>query len=336
MPTALDPLKINKLESSATGRALKAIDEFGSVSTTFVDFTTGLVRDIFRTLVDSSIEQLEAYAELVAKVSGSLADYEQRVVGTDAEFQARGLDYLKSVIVPSFSSSPTGTVTMTGTFPSGTYSPTTIGLDATKLANFKAAFAGVNADLGHGPTAIDGASDPTAATPTPVITESGGTYSINTLDLHKFCIAKLKKEVKASYDRLVMILKMGMQKLVVTDGEIKTSLTFHVDASDSDSITSSQVEQDYSQKSTSWGVNGGFGGSRSLSGKLAGNVISRSLGGSISGGVSSNSFKSRLKVNVMNEKKTAVTNTSVDITGGVTIHFKSDYFPSVDPAAVTP
>lgn len=319
-----EALKINEFEKSATGRAFAALAQFDAVSNTFVDFTTSLVRDVFRTLVDSSIEQLEAYADLVAKVSGSLADFEVRMVGDTAEFNKRGLSFFNDVVLPSFTS-------ITTPYTSSDYSSFTpvgnVVFDLAKLTDVKAAFAGVSADYG-----APGSPD-LKAFEDKLVGANGDEMS--PADLHKFCVAKLRADVKGSYDKLVMILKLGMQKLVVTDGEIKTSLTFHVDSKDTDELTRTQVEQDYTQKTLNWGVAGGFGGSRKLSGKLSGNIISRSMGGSISGSIGGGSLKTSLKVNVMNEKKTAVTNAAVDITGGVTIHFKSDYFPSVDPSATT-
>jgi hypothetical protein len=322
---ASEALKINNFENSATGRAFAALAQFDSVSDTFVDFTTSLVRDVFRTLIDSSIEQLEAYADLVAKVSGTLQDFEARMVGDTTEFNKRGLSFLNEVVLASFTSITTPYTTNDYI----TFTPNTnITFEALKLADAKAAFAGITVDYG-----TPGSPDPKAFEDKLV---GALTDEMTPGDLHKFSVAKIRKDVKGSYDKLIMILKLGMQKLVVTDGEIKTSLTFHVDSKDTDELTSTQVQQDYTQKTLNWGVAGGFGGSRKLSGKLSGNIITRSLGGSISGSIGGGSLKTSLKVNVMNEKKTAVTNAAVDITGGVTIHFKSDYFPSVDPAAITP
>ena len=315
--TPVQAITINKLEDSAMGRVLGALDQFDTVSNTFIDFTTSLVRDVIRTVTDSTMEQLEAYADLVSKVAGTLQDYEIRMVGSADDFGARGLDYLNQVVRPSLTSL---TDEITSSPPYTTFTPPDVDFD-TMADDARSLFAGVSADLGSGEVAFEAAL-------------SGSI--IATADLHKFCVAKIRKDVKGSYDKLVTILKLGMQKIVITEGEVKTSLTYHLDSMDSDELSSTQVEQDILQRTTSWGVKGGFGGSRSLSGKLGGNIISRSLGGSISGGVGQTSNRTKIKINVLNEKKTAVTNSRVDITGSVLLRFKSDYFPSVDPSTVLP
>lgn len=328
--TPVQALTINKLESSALGRVLGALEQFDTISNTFVDFTTSLVRDVIRTVTDSTMEQLEAYADLVAKVAGTLQDYEVRMVGSSADFDIRALDYMNEVVLPSLTAL-TSSLTPTPAVPPYTsFSVTDVDFGA-KTADAQALFAGVSADFGAGPVAFEARLSLVAGGPF----DPAGTF-MSTLDLHEFSVAKLRKDVKDSYDKLVMILKLGMQKIVITEGEVKTTLTYHLDSSDTDELTSTQVEQDILQRTTSWGISGGFGGSRKLSGKLGGNIISRSLGGSISGGVGQTTNRTNIKINVMNEKKTAVTNSSVDITGSVLLRFKSDYFPSVDPTTIQP
>lgn len=62
-------------------------------------------------------------------------------------------------------------------------------------------------------------------------------------NLEKFVTQKLKTGVKNSQDLLKTILKIGMQKVVVTNGEIMTKLTFHVDASDMSSKDSQKSNE---------------------------------------------------------------------------------------------
>jgi hypothetical protein len=328
--TPVQAIKINKLEDSALGRVLGALDQFDTVSNTFIDFTTNLVRDVIRTVTDSTMEQLEAYADLVSKVAGTLQDYEVRMVGSANDFDVRGLDYLNQVVVPSLTLI-TAAITPTPANPPYTSFSTTDVDFGMKINDAKSLFGGVTVDFAGTPTAFEARLSLTAGGPF----DPAGTF-MSTMDLHKFCVGKIRKDVKGSYDKLVTILKLGMQKIVITEGEVKTSLTYHLDSTDTDELNSTQVEQDILNRTTSWGIAGGFGGNRKLSGKLGGNIISRSMGGSISGNVGQTSNRTKIKINVINEKKTAVTNSRVDITGSVLLRFKSDYFPSVDPATVTP
>ena len=123
---------------------------------------------------------------------------------------------------------------------------------------------------------------------------------------------------------MVTILKIGMQKVVVTNGQIRTKLVFHVDATD----TYSKTSMDYNRKSRDWGIRGGVRGRifRKIPGKAAKATIGKFIGGGISGGYGSQ----KLNVKVVNEKSTAATNVTVDIIGEVNIFFRTETFPTVE------
>ena len=111
------------------------------------------------------------------------------------------------------------------------------------------------------------------------ITVSGTSKEITHENLVKIVLEKLKK-APSILDLLKTILKIGMQKVVVTNGEIRTKLTFHIDASDDYSKTSNQ----YSNNSSGWGIGGGLSGSGT---GLVGKIFGASLGIGLSGGYSS-------------------------------------------------
>lgn len=313
---ALSPLQINKLEDAAIGRAMASLSSFESTATSFVDFTTHLLHDVFKVLLDATVEQLEAYADLVANVSGSLAAYEVRMVGDDDAFKTRAVQYINDVITPSFAAAGfIGTVVSEG----GTPSPFLF--DETKVEAAKAAFAGVVVVTGN--TENDFANYLNTAD-----------SSMATLDLIALCVAKLKQDVKGSYDKLATILKIGMQKLVVTEGEVKTALTWHVDATDTDEIASQNVDQSFDQRAVNWNVSRVGTRSNSLAGQLFGMTFGRSRGAVTTAGAGGSRTRTELKVQVVNEKKTAVTHLDIDITGSVMVRFKSETFPPFDPAMV--
>jgi hypothetical protein len=337
-------LTLNKLGDSATGRALDAAVQGSAVLTTFVDFTSDLVRNVFETLITSSMEQLTAYADLVSQVSGSLANYEDRTLG---DINVASLKYMNEVVLPRFGDMTSSQYVLSANqtydiFTSGNNTIATISLDATKLTDFNALFAGVTATLtpvappANPPTtpadvAIDG-FDPADITNTlKIIDQSVTPPVIKTQYLFAFSKAILKRDVKKSYDLLVTILKLGMQKIVVTDGEIHTKLTFHVDAADTDETTSSQSQVDTSVQSTSFVKNRAFGGGSSASGKLGKFLLSASFSGGASSTKAGASSQSTVRVNVANEKHTAQTSIAIDILGEVTVKFRSDFFPSFDP-----
>jgi hypothetical protein len=317
---AIDTLRINKLEDAAIGRAISALSAFDSTQKSFVDFTTHLLHDVFKILLDATIEQLEAYADLVANVSGSLQRFEERMVGDQAAFDARAVTYINDVVLPSFADATFGgPVVAAGT-------PSPFKFDPTKLDAAKAAFAGVVVVTGTAPNTVEKDFNAYLSTTSP--------NDMATPDLVLLCVAKLKQDVKGSYDKLVTILKIGMQKLVVTDGEVKTSLTWHLDATDTDELTSSDTLQTFDQRAVNWGVSRTSARSSGISGKLFGMTLGRARGVVTTAGANGSRTRTELKVQVVNEKKTAVTNLNIDITGSVMVHFKSETFPPFDPATV--
>ena len=327
-------VETNQNEDSAGGHALQLISAVNLSK--FVDFTSGLVREVFKTLIDSTLEQLDAYADLVSKVSGTVADFEAKALG---DVNAAAVDYLNKVILPSFGTGAIPTLAWSGTAVTG--GGPDISLDAAKQQDLVALFAGVNAAVATLPTSpIVPASSPLAVndlTTFESLLESTGSQilTMKTTNLHAFTVAKLKHDVKSAYDKIVTLLKLGMSKIVVEEGEIDTSLTFHVASADSDERTTSQTRTDVATHSSNWAVNGGFFGGRSVSGTIYGFLISKRSGYSVNGGAGSSSTNTSVQVAAVNEKSTAVTNLSFDITGGLKLRFRSDFFPSIDAASLS-
>ena len=316
---ALSPIQINKLEDAAIGRAIASLSSFESTANSFVDFTTHLLHDVFKILLDATIEQLEAYADLVANVSGSLAAYEVRMVGDDDAFEARAIEYINAVIRPSF-----GDTTSVGVEVVDDTTPASFTFDPDKLEAAKAAFTGVIVVTGTPPNTVDKVFED--------FLDNAG--AMTTAELIALCVAKLKQDVKSSYDKLATILKIGMQKLVVTEGEVKTALTWHVDATDTDEIASQNVDQSFDQRAVNWNVSRVGTRSTSLAGQLFGMTLGRTRGAVTTAGAGGSRTRTELKVQVVNEKKTAVTHLDIDITGSVMVRFKSETFPPFDPATV--
>jgi len=94
---------------------------------------------------------------------------------------------------------------------------------------------------------------------------------------------------------LATMVMMGINRIVVSDGEINAKLIFHVDASESMSLTFN----DY--KPTNW----------QLAGKLGGNGFGAS----------------GIVVNTTNLNAQSDVNMNAELTGEVRVRFRSDYFP---------
>ena len=97
------------------------------------------------------------------------------------------------------------------------------------------------------------------------------------------------------HQSLATMVMMGINRIVVSDGEINAKLVFHIDATESMTLTFN----DY--KPTNW----------TLAGKLGGNAFGAS----------------GLVVNTMNLNAQSDVNMNAELTGEVRVRFRSDYFP---------
>lgn len=284
--------------ADAGDRAMAAASQLEKIG--FVDFTVDLVKGVYEVIVKASMDQLKAYADLVNQVSKDLHIYQADMIGADnsSELSAKVTSYIKEVL---------GLTLATATPPATTYT-----LLPEKAEELKTHFSGIEITEG---TATKHFGDAEILVPA---TAPAVGYTISVDHLNAFVEAKLKAGVKNSQDLLKTILKLGMQKVVVTNGEIMTKLTFHVDAAD----LSSTESQTSNQNASGWGIGGGV----SAGGGFLGKIIAGAVSGSLSGGYSSR----KLSVSVINEKSSTATNIQIDILGLVRILFRTETFPSVD------
>ncbi|MFZ5354052.1 MAG: hypothetical protein ACOZCL_15210 [Bacillota bacterium] len=272
---------------NAGQRALAAATQLEKIG--FVDFTTDLVKGVYEVIVNASMDQLNTYADFVSKVAKTLQEYQTEIIGSGEETTQKADDYIAKVFELKKADSYT--------------------LDAEQVKAMKEHFAGVKVKEGEVEKTIDD-----------YLAVEGENATITHDNLSMLVIEKLKKGAEDSYNLIKTILKIGMQKVVVTNGEIQTKLTFHVDASDN----YSKVSNTYNTNSSGWGIGGGISGS--MAGGIHAKIVGKFLGAGISGGYSSK----KLNVSVVNEKSTSATNVNVDILGQVKIQFKTETFPSIE------
>lgn len=307
----------------------------------FVDFTTTLVRGVIETLVDTSIEQMEAYADLLGVVAPGLSNYQSQVVGSGIKLVENAEAYLDSVLDIDFNANTANTVS----------------IDSVKRQQLVDLFEDIYIeevyDETGNPIPITASSSHDGMISTAVSTtdnqydvleveEPTGSTSINLSKdvLRGFAVEQLRMDAKSSYDKLEAILRMGLNRLVFQDITLESKLTFHLDASEFSEETSSTYDEDLKQKAKNWGVKAFFGASGNLKNgkrkkrkKIASGIVNRSYGGYISGGTNASKIDRKLKVTVMNEKAIQATNMNIDILGHVKIHARSDFFPLYDPDA---
>lgn len=248
----------------------------------FVEFTTDLVRNVYTVITDAALEQLKAYGDFVSIVSKPLSEYQQEVTGIKFD-DAKGLSENDKPKLDSYITDVLGLVLSEGA--------TSFSLDNEQNTLLESHFSGITVAEND-------------------ISSKINSNNISKEDLRKFVYEKLAKSTSESYNMLVAVLKLGMNKVEVTDGSIFTKLVFHVNTSDKASKTSTNVESTAKQ----WGVRG------SASAKWGWGRAN------ISGGYNSN----KINVSVVNEKSSSAVNLSADIIGSVKINFRSGYFPSFE------
>ena len=278
----------------------------------FVEFTSDLVKNVYNVIVQASMDQLKQYADLVKDVSKSVGEYQKSLglgisndtsdsSGENATLLANCEKYAIEVL------DLTGVATSTSSPQIASY--TIDGVDDTAVRDKRNA---IIADL----NGFD-SGDPDDGTIQKVMPDedkiTSNSLKIDTdtkKKLDKIIATKLRKGAEDTHNLLATILKLGPYKILVDKGLIATKLTFHVDATQTESKASSDVNV----KSKSFSLGGGIRGG----GKI--------FGGSISGGYSS----TNLSVSVVNEKSSAVANMSADIVGEVRIEFRTDSFPAIN------
>lgn len=249
----------------------------------FVDFTTGLVKNVYLTIVEASMEQLKAYSEYVEAVSQSLQEYQNKTIGVGNEQEDKVTSYIRDVLEldPSLPNNP---------------------LTLKQKEALAQHFAGVT---------VPGANDGDKLKPIEdFISGSNDTFAIETALLRDFVLNLLKSNAEETYKLLKTVLQIGMQKVVVTNGEILAKLTFYLGAAESFSSETYRMKQ----KGKSW----------NLKGKVS------ATGGWVSGGLSGGISKSSLKVSVVNERTFSAAQVGTSIVGEVKINFKTESYPLLE------
>ncbi|HMR60638.1 hypothetical protein [Amaricoccus sp.] len=219
----------------------------------FPDFTASLIQGTFQAIVDSSIQQMEAYSRLLAETAKTVDQFMEDNITDD---MAR--DHLTSTYGDVFQK-----------------------------------------DLSSGAPKMTIATDAVGAGELPSFLKNLGFDSPMDLDpqaVEEVVIPETRRTLaEMRHQSLATMVMMGINRIVVSDGEINAKLVFHIDATESMTLTFN----DY--KPTNW----------TLAGKLGGNAFGAS----------------GLVVNTMNLNAQSDVNMNAELTGEVRVRFRSDYFP---------
>lgn len=257
----------------------------------FVEFTTSLVSGVFDTIVTATIKQMDAYATLIANLAKTLSQFQAENI-SDAQINAhlaqRYPDGGGSTSVRSdfeFKDTPSG--------PNQEEKKAAVKLqDVAKTLISETSSLKPPNNLTRADDSLGIAED---ATPTKFTDEQ----------VKKVRQAMGAMLAQSMMDHLRAMAREGMARIVITNGEIMTKLTFRVESNEVDTKTQS----DYSRTDANAYVRGsvGFFG----------------WGGSFGAGWS------HVRVSTVNESNFDALTMSTEIIGQVKLNFKTETFPPV-------
>lgn len=247
----------------------------------FADFTTDLVLKVFNGLVAANVNQMEAYLQLVQEVGKSLKDY------VNETHDQIGADQILAFLSAALPKSET------------TGEPKQIA-EGTKVeeADVKALNQALELPGESGGIATTSVSNNQAA-------PAAGTTL--TADHVKTILEAVARRIAANkYDLLREMVKQGLLRLVVVEGDIQAKLTFNTYSStfySKNTSSYSRSQFDFAAKAKT------------------GSALSRWVSASASANYST------VTVQTANENQFASTSTSVNIYGLVNLKFKTDFLP---------
>lgn len=251
-----------------------------------MEFTTGLINGTFDAIVGATIKQMKAYSEMVAQLAKTLV-----------QFQA---DHVTPADI---------TKHLASTYPDGV-GGTSVRHTYVFLATVANDDLGIPArDARENLTLVANAlvKEVQNASPEFVFNETSdiqtGKESFTEDWVEKARKAMSKQLAKSMIEHLRAMAREGMARIVVTDGELLSKLTFKVNASEHEISSTSR----YDAQSSGWGVSARYGGGR--------------FGAGFSYG------SSNVHVSTMDESSFDSVTMSAEIIGQVKINFRTESFP---------
>ena len=273
----------------------------------FPGFVSGLIQGVFHSIVDSSIQQMEAYAKLVADVSKSLNQFRD-----DNTTDNQGRDHLVDQFPDLFQLS-TGEDDPFGSFGSDSSAPAQPRVVLREGIDEKSAVDRLNRSLPLDKplTSLDDEVVAAALVPAARTTVATGRQQL-----------------------LATMVMMGINRIVVTDGKISAKVVFDFKASDNRKYAFSATKFDHEKDR--------YGNLQTTS-TWSGDYESKSEGGSYSKSADSEErrdgsyyskgsykYSQQPVVKLMSTQKLmddSQLQTKAQLTGAVEVNFKSDYLP---------
>lgn len=241
----------------------------------FPEFTTKLITDVFDALVSSNIRQTESYIELLKETSKTLTQF---VNDTKEDINGEMVLEFLARVMPVTSVDKKNEVLL-----QDTKNKDNVILNSAEAAALTNAVRVPGLEVEGSP-------------------EQKFTDGSVKRDLILEAVAK--RIAATNHELLKEMVKQGMMRLVVENGQIETRLTFNT----SSNITDRESTSSYNSSSYSKSRSGGTGRFISLWAKA-----------------SSSTKRNTLSVTTANTSNVSSSSTSINIFGGVKLNFKTDY-----------
>jgi hypothetical protein len=282
------------MEAAAVGdTAARAMDVAKQVQNLgFVEFTAGLINGTFDAIIGATIKQMKAYAELVADLAKTLSQFQAENI-SDAQVNAHLSNRYPDGIGGT-------SVRSNYTFQATAADPANGVTGSTAAQNLQAvveALISETAVLKAPAVPLTRTNLGIAVGDTPI------TFTAPQIGLIRQAIGQTL--ASNMMDHLRAMAREGMARIVITDGSIRTKLTFNVNS------TEVQATQKAKYNSQSFGAN-----------------IQGSAGWGW-GRVSASASYSNLSVNTVNESSFDSLTMSTEMIGEVNIKFKTESFPAI-------
>lgn len=188
------------------GAVREGVDQFGALvqKVDFPKFVGGLIKNVFQAIVESSIEQMRAYGELIANVAKTVDQYM-----TDNISAAAGRDYLAQRYPDALDVQVNQNA---GEFAEGAPAPPATVQLVAQGDNPAQRLTDISRELGVDPPVTD-ISDPNA--------------ELKIVTAARLQMAKSRQQLLSS------MVMLGINRIVVTDGSINAKVVFDMRADDS-------------------------------------------------------------------------------------------------------
>ena len=215
------------------GAVREGVDQFGALvkKVDFPKFVGGLIKNVFQAIVESSIEQMRAYGELIANVSKTVDSFMQDNISAGA-----GRDWLADKFPDALG---VETSSDSSSFADGTPAPPVTANLVARGENAEVRLAEISHEMNLNPPVTD-------------ITDANAELRLVTAA--RLQMAKSRQQLLAS------MVMLGINRIVVTDGSITAKVVFDMRAEDKAKrkYTASMHDEDSSRSKET--MNASYGG----------------------------------------------------------------------------